>query len=207
MPNAGRWGIAALIVIGALVVALWPRGEHDDRADQPSPTATAESPEQLLQARTEAALADCPAGDQAASGPLAGITLECLANGRSVDLGRILAGRPALLNLWAFWCAPCAEELPVLAEYAAKTPGVDVLTVHSDASQTRALARLTDLGVRLGGVQDAGAKVRAAVGAPSVLPITVLVRPDGTIAKVIAKPFTSVDEIAAAVEANLGVAA
>ena len=206
MPNAGRWGIAALIVIGALVVALWPRGDHGERADQPSPTAPAESPEQLLQARTEAALADCPASDQAASGPLAGITLDCLANGRSVDLGRILAGRPAL-NMWAYWCAPCADELPVLAEYAARTPGIDVLTVHSDASATRALARLTDLGVHLGGVQDGGAKVRAAVGAPSVLPITVLVRPDGTIAKVIAKPFTSVDEIAAAVEENLGVAA
>lgn len=207
MPSAGRWGLAALIVVAALVVALWPRGEHADRADQPSPTVAVESPDQLLQARTAAALADCPASDQAASGPLAGITLDCLANGRTVDLGRVLAGRPALLNLWAYWCAPCADELPVLAEYAAKTPGVDVVTVHSDASQTRALARLTDLGVHLGGVQDAGAKVRAAVGAPSVLPITVLVRPDGTIAKVIAKPFTSVDEIATAVAANLGVAA
>lgn len=33
--------------------------------------------------------------------------------GRMVDLG-MLRGRPAVLNFWATWCAPCVDEMPEL---------------------------------------------------------------------------------------------
>jgi len=84
---------------------------------------------------------------------------------------------------------------------------VTVLTVHTDPNEASALSRLVDYSVTLPGVQDADGRVRAAVGAPPVLPVSVLIRPDGTVAKVLPQPFRSVDEIADAVEQNLGVAA
>lgn len=43
-----------------------------------------------------------------------------------------LKGKPALINLWATWCAPCVAELPQLDQLAAENPGIKVLTVNQD---------------------------------------------------------------------------
>ncbi|MFF0489480.1 TlpA family protein disulfide reductase [Nocardia sp. NPDC004068] len=207
VPVAWRWTLAALIAVVALAVAIWPRS-----ARETAPAATAsERPAATAAAadRAAAGLAACPrpAPGAVAAGPLAGITLDCLADGAPVDLAAALAGRPALLNLWTYWCPPCAEELPALQRYAARPGAVPVLTVHSDPDEAKALARLTDLGVRLPGVQDAAARVRVAAKAPAVQPVSVLVRPDGSIAKVVVRPFRDADDIAATVAAELGVPA
>lgn len=224
MSNTGRWTLAALVAVVALTVALWPRG-GDNSADQSAGVTTgrmgstvAAGPAPGAAARAEAALEPCPRAGGAvpsaaqhpapASAALSGITVGCLADGLPVDLAPALAGKPALLNLWAYWCAPCAEELPYLQDYAARAgSAVTVLTVHSDPDEAKALARLTDLGINLPGVEDAAAQVRTTVGAPNVLPLSVLVRADGSIAKVVVGPFRSVDEIAGIVEQALGVAA
>ena len=86
---------------------------------------------------------------------LRGITLECAGDGSSVDVAKAVAGRTVVLNLWAYWCAPCAEELPAMAEYQRRVgPDVTVLTVHQDENETAALLRLAELGVRLPTLQD-----------------------------------------------------
>ena len=216
MSNTGRWSLAALVVVIAMIVALWPRGAHDEPSTGHSTgiagqqTAPAD-PVALAQARITAALAACPAaheGSSAGIGPVASVTLGCLADGTPVNLASMLGGKPALLNLWAYWCAPCATELPYLQEYSVRAgAAITVLTVHSDPNEGQALARLTDLSVRLPGVEDPDGRVRAAVGAPPVLPVSVLLRADGTVAEIVAKPFSSVDEIADTVRRDLGVAA
>lgn len=219
--GSARWSLAALVVVAALVVAMWPRGgdtddtgstTHSGYFGDRSTSATSggdADASALAGLRDDAALAACPSpGPQEPSGVLAGITLECVGDGTSVDLAAALAGKPALLNLWAYWCGPCAEELPYLQEFSDRAAGaVTVLTVHTDPNQQSALARLVDYDVTLPGVQDADTRVRAAVGAPAVLPVSVLIRPDGTTARVLPQQFHSVEEIAAAVEQNLGVAA
>ncbi|WP_460869084.1 TlpA family protein disulfide reductase, partial [Rhodococcus aerolatus] len=145
-------------------------------------------------------------GAGASRGPLAGLTLPCLADGSPVDLGTALAGRPVLLNVWAWWCGPCAAELPAVQDFAARAGDrVTVLTVHADPDAGGALSRLTDYGVRLPGVQDADGRVAALVGAPQVLPTTILLRADGTVAAVLPQPFTTADEVATAVADGLGV--
>ena len=86
---------------------------------------------------------------------LRGITLECVGDGSSVDVAKAVAGRAMVLNLWAYWCGPCAEELPAMAEYQRRVgPAVTVLTVHQDENETAALLRLAELGVRLPTLQD-----------------------------------------------------
>ena len=127
--------------------------------------------------------------------------VECATDGSAVDVARALAGRPAVLNLWAYWCAPCAVELPAMAEYQRRAGGdVSVVTVHQDENEAAALARLADLGVRLPTLQDGQRRVAAALGVPNVMPATVVLRADGSVAKILPQAFTSADEIAAAVE-------
>ncbi|MGN2634692.1 TlpA family protein disulfide reductase [Nocardia takedensis] len=203
IPVPARLALAGLVTVVALAVALWPRDSDEPALARPTP-AVAES------ARAEAALAPCPrpAPGVVGAGPLAGIATLCLSDGRPVDLAAALAGRPALLNLWAYWCGPCAQELPYLSQYAQRAgDAITVLTVHSDPDEAKALSRLAGLGVRLPGVLDPDAAIRTAVGAPAVLPISVLLRPDGSVAEVVVRAFTGVDDIADTVSARLGVAA
>ncbi|MDI9918237.1 TlpA disulfide reductase family protein [Rhodococcus sp. IEGM 1379] len=215
MSSAARWSLVALALVAALVVAIWPRG-GDDAPNVSSGSSTSAyrpptftpSSESLGQLREQAGLAACPTpvAPAPAGAALTGITLACIADGSSVDLAAAVAGKPTLVNLWAYWCAPCAEELPHLQEFADRAgQSVNVLTVHSDPNQENALTRLIDYSVRLPGVQDGDGKVRIALGAPPVLPVSVLIRPDGTVAKVLPQPFRSADEIAAATAQYLGV--
>ncbi len=64
-----------------------------------------------------AGLRDCPdtTGVQPATGDgaLPDLDLACLGTGAAVNLGGLRG--PAVLNLWASWCKPCREELPLLA--------------------------------------------------------------------------------------------
>ncbi|WP_070379850.1 TlpA family protein disulfide reductase [Rhodococcus sp. WMMA185] len=220
MSASARWSLAALVVVVALVVAIWPRGgdaevaTYDGRFGSGRITSNSEGtdPDALAALRSQASLAPCPAPtgapDPSSDSPLSGITLDCMGDGSQVDLAAALAGKPALLNLWAYWCGPCAEELPYLQRYSERAgDAITVLTVHSDPNESSALSRLTDYAVTLPGVQDGDGRVRAAVGAPAVLPVSVLIRSDGTVAKILPQPFDSVDDIAAAVEQSLGVAA
>ncbi|NIL75244.1 MULTISPECIES: TlpA disulfide reductase family protein [Rhodococcus] len=215
--SAGRWSLAALVVVAALVFAIWPRGNDEPTTTtgpgQGAPISEerrdADTAQALAPLRERAALDACPTPSAGAvsSGPLAGVELECIGDGSRVDLGAALAGKPALINLWAYWCGPCKEELPHLQEYADSVADeLTVLTVHQDRNEANGLTKLADYGVRLPGVQDGAGRIAAAVGAPSVLPVSILVDADGNVARVLPQPFRSVDEIDEAVRTDLGIA-
>jgi thiol-disulfide isomerase/thioredoxin len=111
-----------------------------------------------------------------------------------------------VLNLWAYWCVPCADELPAMAEYQKEMgTAVTVLTVHQDENETAALDRLAELGVRLPTLQDGKRLVAAALRVPNVMPATVVLRSDGTVAEILPRAFASADEIAEAVNPLIGV--
>lgn len=209
-----RWALTGVIVVVAAAVALWPRiGSETD-----GPATARQSVERIdtgLRAASGVAKCPRPAASAAGAGPLSGLPLRCLADGAPVDAAAALTGRPAVLNLWAYWCEPCRTELPILQEYANRAgPAVAVLTVHSDPDEAKALRLLAALNhelrgrgrpeLRLPGLQDAEATVRTAAGAPTALPITVLVRPDGSIADYVARPFRDIDDIADTVAETLG---
>ncbi|GAA1098743.1 TlpA disulfide reductase family protein [Tsukamurella strandjordii] len=206
ISGTARWVIVCAVVALALAVAIWPRSGGDTAAPPPSGApSTSVSPGQLQAARAKAALAPCVTGGTA-RGPLAGLRLDCLGDGAPLDAGALPDGLPTLVNVWAWWCAPCRVELPAMAEIASRGAGkLTVLSVHADPNPAAALDLLSELRLTLPTVEDPQAKVATLLGAPRVYPATILLRADGSVASVHARPFTSADDVAATVRADLGV--
>jgi thiol-disulfide isomerase/thioredoxin len=206
-----RWTFVVLAVAAAIVAALLAELRPDPAAPPRTgiPDFGAQSPGQSPQAleepRRRADLPPCPAGDAPPVPGLRGVVVQCAADGSAVDMARVPArGRPLVLNLWAYWCGPCADELPAMAEYQRRSgPDVEVLTVHQDPNEAAGLLRLAELGVRLPTVQDADRRIAAALAVPNVMPATVVLRPDGTVAGIMPRAFDNADDIAAAVRDSL----
>lgn len=198
-----------LVVVAAILVALLVELRQPTSKTAPAnPSVAARLPGagDLSALRRLADLPPCPS-DGSGLGPqaLRGVSVVCLADGTPVDPARVVAGRDVLLNLWAYWCAPCARELPAMAEYQRRVGDeLMVITVHQDNDGAAALSRLAEWGVRLPTWEDGGRRVAAALGVPNVMPASVLLRADGSVAGILPRAFDSADEIAAAVDQTMG---
>ena len=60
-----------------------------------------------------------------------------------------LKGKPAVINLWASWCAPCRRELPLLMGSAATNPDVMFIFASQQESREKVNAYLDDKGLIL----------------------------------------------------------
>lgn len=202
MTKPTGWALGLGVLVLALLVALLPRDETEQAAPDPD----------LNGLRAEADLAACPTPSPAASvvDQLDDVTATCLADGSEVSLGAALAGRTTLVNVWATWCPPCREELPVLQRYAVEPGAADVLTVQVASSPRAGLELLRDLGVRLPTVHDGddfGGEVRTALQVPQALPASYVVSAAGEV-RFIENPrlLTDVASVRAAVETYGGAA-
>jgi len=200
-----------MAVVVALGAAWWTQlGDQGVPSGSPGTVQArdrrdADTAAALAGPRARADLPPCPVGAGPGPATLRGITLECAGDGTSVEVAKAVAGRATVLNLWAYWCGPCAEELPAMAEYQRRAgPAVTVLTVHQDENEEAALLRLSELGVHLPTLQDGRRLVAAALRVPNVMPATVVLRADGSVAEILPRSFASADEIAAAVNQKIG---
>lgn len=138
---------------------------------------------------------DCPAG------PVSGVELPCLGG----DMGDAKATDEgvSIVNIWAWWCEPCREELPYLEQAAESHPEWNVVGVHADRNAGNGAAFLNDLGVDLPSYQDDSNLFAGTLALPGVIPITLLVV-DGEVRERFIRPFTSAEEIETSVTEALG---
>lgn len=182
--------VLLLVTVPRLIPAEGPGLPEDAGAVR---SATEQSPTEAAAAR--AARPGCPAGT------VAGVALDCLATGPGEAPGalgigedaggadgggnpdEVSDGRLVLVNLWAWWCAPCREELPLIARFQERHPEIPVIGVHVDRDAGRGAALLTDLDVDLVSYQDPDGAFAGRHGLPAVLPVTVLVRDGEVVAR------------------------
>lgn len=103
------------------------------------------------------------------------------------------AGRPTVLNFFAAWCAPCREELPVLAQ-AHRRAGGAVAFVGVDVNDSRrAAAELLDgTGVTYPAGYDADASIAGRYRLQG-MPTTVFIGADGRVDGVVTGPLDAAD--------------
>ena len=169
----------------------------------PEGGAAAPAPDDVASADTD--LAACPdQPDQpAAAGDLPALRLDCFTGG-TLDLGRA-PGVPTVVNLWASWCPPCREELPVVQQLA-DTAGdrVRVLGVVSKDGVRQATSFAADAGVTFPSAFDADGELMDGLGIRA-LPYTYFLAADGSVAHVEVGPVESLEEFRQLVAAHLGV--
>ncbi len=98
-------------------------------------------------------------------------------------------GRVVVLNFWAEWCAPCKREMPAFQEIAAAAdPSVVIVGVDIKSDQEeRARDLVAELGITYPILSDAGGDdpsqgpVERAFGSLDSYPMTIFLRPDGTV--------------------------
>jgi thiol-disulfide isomerase/thioredoxin len=107
------------------------------------------------------------------------LTLDCFPGGGRVRLTAL--HRPAIVNLWASWCAPCRTELPAFQRYAASV-GDRVLVLGVDTGDTRdaGAGLLRDTKVAFPTLFDGTSALLSGVGR-SALPVTLFVDAGGGI--------------------------
>jgi thiol-disulfide isomerase/thioredoxin len=109
-----------------------------------------------------------------------------------------------LVNIWATWCRPCVEEVPLLLRFREQAGDrVGVVGVLHEDEQDQALEFARQYGMHYPSVvDDEGTVLRAFGSGP---PITLLIDAQGKVRQVKRGQFHSLDELREAVATSLGV--
>lgn len=104
-----------------------------------------------------------------------------------------------IVNLWAWWCQPCREEIPYFEQVQKQHPEWQIVGVHADQNAKNGAGMLDEMSVDFVSYQDSHNKFATELGLPGVIPITIVYVGE-TQKKVLAQPFRSADEIIESIE-------
>ncbi|MFC0503911.1 TlpA family protein disulfide reductase [Micromonospora costi] len=172
--------IAALLL--PLLVAA-AAGCTTTGVEEPAPTRPrAERPSPFDDCAALTTAPSSPAGATTAPGagdPLPELTLSCFTGGAPVDL-RAVRG-PAVVNIWASWCAPCRTELPAFQRLSERADGrLRVIGVNSRDTRSGAQSIGEDFGVRFPMLVDQGEALQRALNR-NAFPLTLFVDGQGRV--------------------------
>jgi len=92
--------------------------------------------------------------------------------GDQVNLSSLATGKPIVLNLWASWCAPCRDEMPMLAAAQRQEAGLQFVFANQGEDRTTVERFLSTAQLELANVLlDPGARIGREAGSMA-LPIT-----------------------------------
>lgn len=177
--------IVATVVLISGAISILGGGEEDNTATSASATS-----EQAADATPVAARPNCP------STGAGGVELPCLggeASPEQPDPDHI-----TVVNVWAWWCGPCRDELPHIQAFSDAHPEYTVVGVHADAIPSNGAAMLNDMELALPSYSDTDNAFAGTLGLPNVIPITVVFRGEEQVG-LFPTPFDSVAEIEEAV--------
>ncbi|WP_254781918.1 TlpA disulfide reductase family protein [Modestobacter sp. DSM 44400] len=164
-------GLAATLALLAGCAAGAPEARDSRPSDTPvgPPIATVPPCEDLPDDSTS------PDADA-----LPSLTLSCLGPGPAVSLDQ-LTGRPTLVNLWATWCGPCREEMPLLQDaYVQYGEQVRFLGVDTQDDPEAAGSFLADLDIGYPHVVDPSGQLLRELGVRG-LPVTLVLDQTGRV--------------------------
>lgn len=195
---AGLLGVL-LAVVAALAYGV-TSGGATAQAPPPGATATPSSEASLAPLRARAALAPCPGG----LGLELELTLPCLGGGAPVALSAAASGVPTLVNVYASWCAPCQDEMPLLKAFHDRAgEKVGLVGVDTQDDRGQALHFAVDFQQHWPAlVDDDGLVLRKYGSGP---PLTLFVDGSGKVVHVQRGALRSGAQLDALVEKHLGV--
>lgn len=199
-------GMAGLLVAALMASACTPQ---PDAATPPPPSVDVDTPE-LRAAKERAGIEDCPTAENEppSDAALPDLTLPCLGGGADVDLSALEG--PLVITVWAQWCEPCREELPLFQRLHEEGRGkVAVMGIdYLDPQPGGALALAEATGVTFPSVADPDGLLRQPWRVRG-LPGVVFVDADGRVTNPDGRPtytvIESYDQLRDLVRERLGV--
>lgn len=140
----------------------------------------------------------------AGAGDLPAVNVECLQGEGKVRLSGLRG--PMLIPVWASWCVPCSEEMPIMqAFHDAYGEKVPVLGLDLMDETSQAIAASVNWGVGLPSLEDPDGLLRADLGVTAP-PTTLFIDAAGRIVHREFGAVTDLAELKRLVEQHLGVA-